>query len=268
VASGRSRVTAVVPARYDSTRLPGKPLLPLLGKPMILHVVERVAAARAEGVVDRVLVATDDERIARVVRDAGHEVRITAVVHRTGTDRIAEVAAGLDDELLCNIQGDEPLIEVETIAALLAPLRADTGVVMSTLKTELERPEDRFDPNRGKVVVDERDRALTFTRLPIVGDVPPGEDYYNRAAVEAAHARRPLHVWSDIGVYGYRREFLLAFARLAQGRFEQKERLEQLRALEHGHAIAVPTVAHRALEVDVPEDVPRVEAALRAAGAR
>ena len=253
----------MVPARYDSTRFPGKPLFPLLGKPMILHVIERVERARDEGVVDRVLVATDDERIARVVRDAGHEVRMTAKVHRTGTDRIAEVAAGLDDELVCNIQGDEPLIEVETIRALLEPLRADESAVMSTLKTELERPQDRFDPHRGKVVVNERDRALTFTRLAIVDDVPAGQSYFNRAVVEAAHARRPLHVYSDIGVYGYRRSFLLRFAALPHGRFEQAERLEQLRALEHGFEIAVPSVAHRALEVDVPEDVPRVEAALR-----
>jgi 3-deoxy-manno-octulosonate cytidylyltransferase (CMP-KDO synthetase) len=259
-------VTAVVPARYDSTRFPGKPLIPLLGRPMILHVVERVARARDAGVVDRVLVATDDERIARVVRQAGHEVQMTAKVHRTGTDRIAEVAAGLDDELLCNIQGDEPLIDVETIRALLAPLRADASALMTTLKTELERPEDRFDRNRGKVVVDEREHALTFTRLPIVDGVPAGQSYFNRTAVEAAHARRPLHVYSDIGVYGYRRSFLLRFAGLSPGRFEQAERLEQLRALEHGFAIAVPTVTHRALEVDVPEDVPRVEAALREGG--
>ncbi len=153
-----------------------------------------------------------------------------------------------------------------TIAALLEPLREDPDGVMTTLKTALERPEDRLDPNRGKVVVDARDRALTFTRLPIVEGVSPGQDYYNRADVEAAHARIPLEVWSDIGVYGYRREFLLRYAALAPGRFEQAERLEQLRALEHGFEIVVPTVHHRALEVDVPDDVPRVEAALAAAG--
>jgi 3-deoxy-manno-octulosonate cytidylyltransferase (CMP-KDO synthetase) len=219
-------------------------------------------------VVDRVLVATDDERIARVVRDAGHAVQMTSAAHRTGTDRIAEVAAELEADWLCNIQGDEPLIEVETIRALLAPLRADPEIVMTTLRTALERPEDRFDPNRGKVVVDERERALTFSRLPLVDAVPADRDYFNRAAVEAAHARRRLHVWSDIGVYGYRRSFLLRFATLPPGRFEQAERLEQLRALEHGFAIAVPAVAHRALEVDVPEDVPRVEAALAAEGRR
>jgi 3-deoxy-manno-octulosonate cytidylyltransferase (CMP-KDO synthetase) len=258
-------VTAIIPARFQSTRFPGKPLALLAGKPMILHVALRAEAARAAGVIDRALVATDDERIAKVVREAGFEARLTSSAHPTGTDRLAEVARGLDSEILCNVQGDEPLIEVETIAALLEPLRRDPRVPMGTLKTPLERPEDRFDPNRGKVVTDERDRALTFTRLPIVEDVPPGREYWNRARVEALHARGRLTVWSDIGVYAYRREFLLRYAALPQSRFEKEERLEQLRALEHGFEIAVPTVSHRALEVDTPEDLARVEAALAGA---
>ncbi|HTO71249.1 MAG TPA: 3-deoxy-manno-octulosonate cytidylyltransferase [Myxococcota bacterium] len=260
----RPRVVAIIPARYASTRFPGKPLFPLAGKPMILHVAERVDAARKAGVVDRFLVATDDERIARPVRSAGFEVVMTSPDHPTGTDRLAEVAAGLDAEILCNVQGDEPLIEAETIAALVAPLRADASLCMGTLKTPLDRPEDRFDPNRGKVVVDERDRALTFTRLPIVADVAREQPYFNKSEVEKRNAAAPLTVWSDIGVYAYRREFLLRYAKLPRTRFEQAERLEQLRALESGFEIAVPTVAHRALEVDTPEDVARVEAALRA----
>jgi 3-deoxy-manno-octulosonate cytidylyltransferase (CMP-KDO synthetase) len=255
-------ITAIIPARFASTRFPGKPLVPLAGKPLVLWVVERADAARRAGVVDRVLVATDDERIARAVREAGFEVWMTSPAHPTGTDRLAEVAAKLDDAIVCNVQGDEPLVEVETIAALVEPLKRDPGLVMGTLKTPLERPEDRFDPNRGKVVVDERDRALTFTRLPIVEDVPRGTPYFNRTRVEAEHARRGLVVWSDIGVYAYRREFLLHYARLARTRFEVSERLEQLRALEHGHEIAAPTVAHRGLEVDTPDDLARVEALL------
>jgi 3-deoxy-manno-octulosonate cytidylyltransferase (CMP-KDO synthetase) len=256
-------ITAIIPARYASTRFPGKPLFLLAGKPMILHVAERVDAARRAGVVDRFLVATDDARIADAVRGAGFPVQMTSPDHPTGTDRLAEVAAGLDSEILCNVQGDEPLIEAETIAALVAPLVADPTLQMGTLKTPLDRPEDRFDKNRGKVVVDARDRALTFTRLPIIADVPAGQTYFNRARVEALNAERPLTVWSDIGVYAYRREFLLKYARLPRTPFEQSERLEQLRALEHGFEIAAPTVAHRALEVDTPEDVARVEAALR-----
>ncbi len=256
------RVTAIIPARYASTRFPGKPLFPLAGKAMILHVAERVQAACAAGTIDRFLVATDDERIFETVRAAGFECRMTSPHHPTGTDRLAEVARDLEDDVVCNVQGDEPLVDVATIAALLEPLRADPELEMGTLKTALDRPADRFDPNRGKVVVDERDRALTFTRLPIVDDVPADRPYFNRDRVEKEHARRALEVWSDIGVYAYRREFLLRYASMPQTPFELAECLEQLRALEHGHQIAVPTVEHRALEVDTPEDVERVEAAL------
>jgi 3-deoxy-manno-octulosonate cytidylyltransferase (CMP-KDO synthetase) len=262
----RERVVGIIPARYGASRFPGKPLVPIAGKPMILHVAERAEAARQAGVFDRALVATDDERIRDVVAGAGFEVWMTSPEHPTGTDRLAEVARRLDAEIVCNVQGDEPLIEAETLRALVAPLLEDPELCMGTLKTRLDRPEDRFDPNRGKVVTDERDRALTFTRLPIIEDVPVGTDYFNRARVEAEHARRGLNVFSDIGVYAYRREFLLRFAELSRTPFEQSERLEQLRALEHGYEIAVPTVSHRALEVDTPEDLERVEAALRDAG--
>jgi 3-deoxy-manno-octulosonate cytidylyltransferase (CMP-KDO synthetase) len=261
-------VTAIIPARYASTRFPGKPLFPLAGKPMILHVAERVEAARAAGAVDRFLVATDDRRIFDTVTAAGFECQMTSAEHRTGTDRLAEVARELDDDVVCNIQGDEPLVDIATIKALVQPLRDDPALEMGTLKTVLDRPEDRFDPNRGKVVVDECDRALTFTRLPIVEDVPADRTYFNRERVEKEHARRPLQVWSDIGVYAYRREFLLRYATLPQTPFERSESLEQLRALEHGYEIAVPTVRHRALEVDTPEDVARVEAALAAEAGR
>ncbi len=256
------RVTAVIHARLGSSRFPGKPLAPLAGKPLILHVAERVEEARQAGVVDRLIVATDSEEIFRTVREAGFEVRMTSASHPTGTDRIAEVAKDLEDEVICNVQGDEPLLEVSVIEALIRPLRDAPDLPMATLKTELERPEDRFDPNRGKVVVDERDRALTFTRLPLVEEVPEEEPYFNRSRVETEHARRGLIVYSDIGVYAYRRPFLLRFPKLARTEFEQRERLEQLRALEHGYEIAVPSVAHRALEVDTPEDLRRVEAVL------
>jgi 3-deoxy-manno-octulosonate cytidylyltransferase (CMP-KDO synthetase) len=256
------RVTAVVPARFQSSRFPGKPLVPLAGKPLILHVAELVEEARRAGVVDQLIVATDDERIFRTVVEAGFEARMTSPDHPTGTDRIAEVARDLADEIICNVQGDEPLLEVGVIEALIRPLRDDPDLPMATLKTALERPEDRFDPNRGKVVVDERDQALTFTRLPIVDDVGKDQDYFNRARVEAEHARRGLVVFSDIGVYAYRRPFLLRYPDLPRTPFERAERLEQLRALEHGFPIAVPTVDHRALEVDTPEDLKRVEEVL------
>jgi 3-deoxy-manno-octulosonate cytidylyltransferase (CMP-KDO synthetase) len=258
------RVTAIIPARYASTRFPGKPLAEIAGKPMILHVAERVEAARQQGIVDRLIVATDDQRILRAVEGAGFEAWMTSGKHPTGTDRLAEVAAQLECELLCNVQGDEPLIDPRTIAALIQPLRDDPELQMSTLRTHLDPPEDRFDKNRGKVVVDERDRALTFTRLPIIEDLPKRFSYFNREKVEAEHARRGVTVYSDIGVYGYRREFLLSYTNLARTHFELKERLEQLRALEHGYEIAAPMVEHRSLEVDTPEDLERVEAFLAA----
>jgi 3-deoxy-manno-octulosonate cytidylyltransferase (CMP-KDO synthetase) len=260
------RVTAIIPARFASTRFPGKPLALLAGKPLILHVAERAEEARRAGVVDQLIVATDDDRIFGTVREAGFDVRMTSPDHATGTDRIAEVAETLSDDIVCNVQGDEPLLEVGVIEALIRPLRDDPELPMGTLKTALEQPEDRFEPNRGKVVVDERDRAMTFTRLPIVEDVPPGQEYFNRARVEAEHARHPLVVYSDIGVYAYRRAFLLSYPKLARTPFEQSERLEQLRALEHGYSIAVPTVGHRALEVDTPEDLKRVEQVLMGGG--
>jgi 3-deoxy-manno-octulosonate cytidylyltransferase (CMP-KDO synthetase) len=253
----------VVPARFGSTRFPGKPLVPLLGKAMILHVAERVARARELGIVDDFLVATDDERILAAVESAGFPAQMTSSDHPTGTDRLAEVAAALPSEIFCNVQGDEPLIEPALIEALVRPLREDPQLRMGTLKAPLSRPEDRFDPNRAKLVVDERGRALTFSRLPLVAEVPPDRDYFNRALVERLHARRPLTVWSHVGVYAYRRDFLLGYARLPQTPFERAERLEQLRALENGFEISAPTVDHRALQVDTPEDVLRVEQALR-----
>ncbi len=259
------RITAIIPARYGSTRYPGKPLVLLLGKPMIVHVAERVERARRAGVIDALRVATDDERIAAVVREAGFEVSMTSPDHPTGTDRLAEVATAMDDDVFCNVQGDEPLIEPATLEALVAPLRDDPELPMGTVKGALGRPEDRFDPNRAKVVVDEHERALTFSRLPLIDDVPQGADYFNRAEVERRHARQPLEVWAHAGVYAYRRDFLLAYASLPQTPFERVERLEQLRALENGHAISVPTVHHEPLQVDTPDDVARVEAALERA---
>jgi 3-deoxy-manno-octulosonate cytidylyltransferase (CMP-KDO synthetase) len=260
------RIAAIIPARFGSTRFPGKPLVALAGKAMVVRVAEQVEKARQAGFVERVLVATDDPRIRDVVQAAGFEVCLTSPHHPTGTDRLAEVARDLDADVVCNIQGDEPLLEPEVVAALVGPLRDDPGLSMGTVKTPLARPEDRFDPNRAKLVVDSRERALTFTRLPIVEGLPAHRDYFNRSRVEAEHARAPLEVFCHVGVYAYRREFLLEFAGLPQTRFERAERLEQLRALEHGFAVSAPTVAHRALPVDTPEDAARVEAVLRAEG--
>jgi 3-deoxy-manno-octulosonate cytidylyltransferase (CMP-KDO synthetase) len=243
-------VVVLIPARYDSSRFPGKPLARIADRPMIEHVYRR--AARAPGIA-RVIVATDDARILQAVHAFGGEAVMTLSTHATGTDRLAEVAAGLDCDIVVNVQGDEPLLAPEMIGQALAPLRADPALQMSSLRARITDPHDYLDPNVVKVVVDAHDRALYFSRAPI----PHGRGH--RAADV------PPHAWRHIGLYAYRRVFLLQFAGLAPTALEQVERLEQLRALEHGVAIAVPETEHEAIGVDTPADLPRVEALLRAA---
>jgi 3-deoxy-manno-octulosonate cytidylyltransferase (CMP-KDO synthetase) len=247
------RVTAIIPARYASTRFPGKPLADLLGKPMIQWVVERTAAST---LVDRVLVATDDERIARAVRAFGGEVVMTRADHPTGTDRLAEVAAALDSELVVNVQGDEPLIVPAMIDEAVAPLRADPALVMGTLMTPLTSVTEYHNPNVVKVVVDQRGFALYFSRAPI----PHSRDLAVDAATLASFPGG-----RHIGLYVYRRDFLLAFPQLPPTPLEELEKLEQLRALEHGYAIRVAITRHSSVGVDTPEDLEQVRALMAAA---
>jgi 3-deoxy-manno-octulosonate cytidylyltransferase (CMP-KDO synthetase) len=240
---------AIIPARFRSTRFPGKALAPIAGIPMI----ERVwrGAKRCARLRD-VLVATDDARIAQTCEGFGATVVLTSAQHATGTDRIAEVAAGLDDDVVVNIQGDEPLIEPFVIEAALDALAADPEASLSTVAHPAgEAALD--DPNRVKVVTDRRGRALYFSRARI----PAAR--HGMAGFSPAHKSHWLH----IGVYAYRRDFLLEYVRLAPGEAEEAEALEQLRALEHGYRIAVGRVeGWRGVAVDVPADVARVEAVL------
>jgi 3-deoxy-manno-octulosonate cytidylyltransferase (CMP-KDO synthetase) len=250
-----SRVVAIIPARYASTRLPGKPLLEIAGRPMILHVVERALKAT---VINRVIVATDDERVLRAVTDAGAEAVLTSPEHRTGTDRLAEVAASLDAEIIVNVQGDEPLIEPATIEAAVAPLVADPAMVMSTTCEPIETIEDALSPNVVKVVVDRDGFALYFSRHPIPF---PRAETLTHGSIEAALRAEPalLKLFAKhTGLYAYRRQFLLTFARLAPTPLERAETLEQLRALEHGYRIKVVKVEHRSIGVDTLEDLERV----------
>jgi 3-deoxy-manno-octulosonate cytidylyltransferase (CMP-KDO synthetase) len=234
----------IIPARYRASRFPGKPLAPIAGRPMLEHVIE--GARRAKRLRD-VLVATDDERIAAAAKAAGARAVMTSPDHPTGTDRLAEAALGLDDAVVVNVQGDEPLIEGFVIDAAIEALEADPGAAMATVVHPLE-PGALEDPNRVKVVLDGRGRALYFSRAPIP---------HRRA--DAPEPRRFQHV----GLYAYRRDFLLRFVGLAQGEAERAEGLEQLRALEHGFAIRCAVVeGWRSVPVDVPADVARVEAAL------
>ena len=244
------RVLAVIPARWASTRFPGKPVVPLLGLPMIVHVWRR--AVRAER-VDSCVLATDDERIADVAREYGMEVAMTSDQCITGTDRVAEVARQIEADVYVNVQGDEPLIEPAVIDAVASGL-ADSE--MTTAATPVNNISDYSDPNAVKVVVSAANRALYFSRrtIPFIRDLAEESPEQQLAA---------FPFLKHLGIYGYRRDTLKRLVEFAPSPLEQVERLEQLRALENGIGIAVCTVNYDAVGVDVPEDVQRVEALLR-----
>jgi 3-deoxy-manno-octulosonate cytidylyltransferase (CMP-KDO synthetase) len=238
------KAVGVIPARYQAARFPGKALTPIRGLPMVRRVWE---GARSAKTLRAVLVATDDERIADACRGFGAEVRMTRADHPTGTDRLAEVALDLRDEIVVNIQGDEPLIEGFVVDAAVEALLEDPDVPMSTV-IHAATPAALDDANRVKVVVDRRGFALYFSRsrIPALRDTG-----------------RATRVWQHVGLYAYRRPFLLNYVRMAPGSLEQSEELEQLRALEHGHRIRCAIVeGWRSAPVDVPEDVAEVEARL------
>lgn len=245
--SNLSPVIAVIPARYASSRLPGKPLLMLAGKPMVQHVYERVSRARS---VQRVIVATDDERIVEAVRSFGGEARLTRKDHRSGTERIAEVASQVAAEIYVNVQGDEPLIEPAAIDTAVDALLSDESVQVATLCVPISAPAEIMDPNVVKVVLDFQGDALYFSRAPI----PWIRDDSSR--VPARHLKH-------LGLYVFRRETLLEFPTLPPGDLERLEQLEQLRLLENGCRIRVAETTYNSLSVDVPEDVARVEEILR-----
>jgi len=248
-------IVAIIPARYAATRLPGKPLSEIQGKSMIERVHERARAARR---VARVLVATDDERIAQAVRAFGGEAVMTSSGHATGTDRLAEVARGLADEILINVQGDEPLLDPAGVDEVARALESDPTLEMATLSLPLRSLAEMLEPSVVKVVSDERGDALYFSRSPIPHvRLPPPSDgrAAAAAAVERGLARR------HVGLYGYRREALLRFAALPRHPLEEAEGLEQLRALAHGMRIrVVPMDGEAPAAVDTPEDLERVRA--------
>jgi 3-deoxy-manno-octulosonate cytidylyltransferase (CMP-KDO synthetase) len=239
------RAVGVIPARYEATRFPGKPLAEISGLPMVQHVWQGARRAKRLG---EVLIATDDERIAEVCRRFGAEVVLTRADHPTGTDRLAEVAATRDEDLVVNIQGDEPLIEGFVIDAVVDALTEATDAPMSTV-VHAAGADALDDPNRVKVVLDRSGYALYFSRSPIP-------------------ARRPHHppprIWQHVGLYAYRREFLAKFVTFEQTPAERAEGLEQLRALENGHRIRCAIIEGWAsTPVDVPADIGAVEARLR-----
>jgi 3-deoxy-manno-octulosonate cytidylyltransferase (CMP-KDO synthetase) len=235
------KTAIIIPARYQSSRLRGKPLLRETGKYLIQHVYERALKARN---IDRVIVATDDSRIVAAVESFGGRAAMTSSDHISGTDRVAEVAHGLDAEAIINLQGDEPLIEPSAIEMLPALLERNPEAAMATLAVPLSSVERWQNPNCTKVVCDDRGRALYFSRSPIpyVRDGQP--DF----------AAQPPQFLQHLGVYAYRRAFLLRLAALEPASLEQLEKLEQLRALALGRAIQVGIVAHSSPGVDTYED--------------
>jgi 3-deoxy-manno-octulosonate cytidylyltransferase (CMP-KDO synthetase) len=246
----RVNVLAVIPARYASVRLPGKPLVSICGKPMIQHVYERVRRAAR---VSRVVVATDDDRILEAVRGFGGEAVMMRSDHRSGSERVAEVAAQIPADIYVNVQGDEPLIEPVAVDALVEAMTADDDppVQLGTLCVPIHSPADIMDPNIVKVVLDFQGDALYFSRAPI----PWVRDEGSR--VHARHFKHP-------GIYAYRREPLLEFPTLPPGELEKIEQLEQLRFLENGYKIRVAETSFDSVSVDVPGDVARVEALIKA----
>jgi 3-deoxy-manno-octulosonate cytidylyltransferase (CMP-KDO synthetase) len=259
----REQVVAIIPARYASSRFPGKAIVDLDGKPMIQWVYERTSQAAGVG---RVLVATDDERIFQVVQGFGGAAVMTSRSHPTGTDRLAEVAARLDAELIVNVQGDEPLIEPSAIDAAIAPCAKDPTLVMSTLRCPILTVDELFDISITKVVVDAQDFALYFSKAPI----PYHRDGWGPIIsmvprLRLAGGTPPVVGWRHIGLYVYRRTFLLTFALLPQTPLERLEQLEQLRALEHGYRLKVVPTPYVSIGVDTPEDVAKVRRLLRGA---
>ncbi len=238
------RIIGLIPARYASTRFPGKPLASLLGKPMIQHVYER---AKAAPLLEQVVVATDDERIKKVVEAFGGEALMTSPEHSCGTERLAEAAEILrlaEDDIVVNIQGDQPLLEPAVIEELVRPLLLNSELPMATVAVPIVREEELNDPNRVKVVLNREGLALYFSRSPI--------PFYRVPGPKPSYLRH-------IGLYAYRRDFLETFVRLEPSELEQAEKLEQLRALEYGYPIAVSITKYDCPEVDTPEDLKRVE---------
>jgi 3-deoxy-manno-octulosonate cytidylyltransferase (CMP-KDO synthetase) len=241
------KIVAIIPARYGSTRFPGKALADLGGKPMIQHVYERTCQA---SLVSRTIVATDDNRIADAIRLIGGEAVMTSPDHETGTDRLAEVAKNLDADLIVNVQGDEPLINPATIDQAIEPFLNDPALQMGTLKTRVRCLHDFLSPNVVKVVTDNTGNALYFSRSPL----PFFRDKWHDLKDEAFASGRLL-CFKHIGLYVFRKEFLIQYAAMPQTFLELSEKLEQLRAIENGIKIRVVETEFESLGVDTPDDL-------------
>ena len=250
------KTTVIIPARFSSARLPGKPLIEINGKPLIQYVYERVKASS----IPQVIVATDDERIAAVVKGFGGEAALTSSHHRSGTERVAEVARHIESDIVVNVQGDEPLIRSEDINRAIVPFKHDPSIMVTTLIAPLLNGADLYNPHVVKVVVDRDGFALYFSRSPIpyprkalehAGDEPHKEI----ELIQKLDKKELRDSWQHIGLYAFRRDFLLKLTSLPPSALEQWEGLEQLRILEHGHKIKTVVCSSPSIGIDTPQDV-------------
>lgn len=254
------RIVAVIPARWHSTRLKGKVLADINGKPMIQHVWERVSRAHE---VDEVVVAVDREKVLKVVESFGGNAVFTSPEQQSGTDRLAEIAGSVDADVYINIQADEPLVHPLMVDQLAQVFEYEKNIHMATLIKRIHKKEEISDPNVVKVVVDRKGFALYFSRSPIpyirgdvsrqMGEIPAGTDISGR-------------YYKHIGLYSYTKDFLFTYRNLPKSMLEDDEKLEQLRALEHGYKIKTIETRYDTIGVDTQEDLERVRALLAASG--
>ena len=248
------KVVAVIPARWASVRFPGKPIVDILGKPMVQWVAEQ---AEKSSLVTDVIIGTDDKRIYDVVLGFGGKVVMTSPNHQSGTDRVAEVARNIECDIIVNIQGDEPLIPPDNIDLVIKPLLDSDELVVSTLMTSISSSSEMLNPDICKVVVDDAGYALYFTRAPI----PYNRDF---ECMDSSNTDSQMGVnktvlgHKHIGIYAYKKSFLLQFSNIKTSRLENIEKLEQLRILENGYSIQVVETEQNSIGVDRPSDVEKI----------
>jgi len=233
------KITSIIPARYSSSRLPGKPLKDICGKTMIQRVYEQ---AKKVNLIDEVIVATDDQKIFNEVRSFNGNIIMTSKAHKTGTDRLAEVAAKIDTDIIVNVQGDEPLINPSVIKSAIEPLLTDDSLKMSTLKHLINDEKEINNPNVVKVITDKNKNAI----------------YFSRSKIPYARNSQKFNYYKHIGLYVYRRDFLLKFSKMDSTPLEQQESLEQLRVIENGYKIKVIETEYDSIGVDTEEDLNKV----------
>lgn len=232
-------ITAIIPARYSSSRLPGKPLKNICGKTMVLRVYEQVKKVI---LIDEVIVATDDQRIFNEVKNFNGNVIMTSKDHKTGTDRLAEVASEIDSDIIVNVQGDEPLIKPSVIKSAIEPLLLDSSLKMSTLKHLIKDEKEIDNPNVVKIITDKNNNAV----------------YFSRSKIPFARNNQKFNYYKHIGLYVYRRDFLLKYSKMKSTPLELQESLEQLRVIENGYKIKVIETEYDSIGVDTEEELNKV----------